>query len=144
MANEMQILGIPTNTTKRFTGSFTDIRTSTPIMFVSAFHDPVTPLHMAYSTSAGFIGSSVLVNNITNHCGLSQMSECTTNAVRAYLNNATLPANGTMCQPELLPWGLLPEGGFAADGASVEGLLTAEASPSERKKKKDPGQVGFA
>ncbi|KAI9885259.1 MAG: dihydrolipoamide dehydrogenase precursor [Watsoniomyces obsoletus] len=126
---------LPTNTTKRFTGSFKDITTSKPILFVSTLHDPVTPLHMAYSASSGFIGSSVLINNITQHCGLAQMSECTTNAVRAYLTDATLPENGTMCQPQLLPWGLLPEGGFAPDGTTVEGLLSAEASPGESKKK---------
>lgn len=36
----------------------------------------------------------------TQHCSISQPSKCTIDATRAYFENGTLPAAGTVCEPD--------------------------------------------
>lgn len=46
-----------------YTGSFSNVKTKNPLLFVGNTHDPLTPLASAMNTSAGFEGSRVLTVN---------------------------------------------------------------------------------
>jgi len=70
-------------------------------LLVGNSYDPVTPLVSAMNTSAGFEGSVVLHHNGYGHCSNAQPSLCTAKAIQAYFNNGTLPAPGTICQPDV-------------------------------------------
>jgi hypothetical protein len=47
---------------EKFSGSFTNVKTKNPILFINTLYDPVTPLISAQNSSAGFIGSRLLVS----------------------------------------------------------------------------------
>lgn len=91
----------------RFSGPF-EANTSFPIMFIANHADNVTPLISARNNSAGFPGSVVLIQNSYGHTSLSAPSVCTAKQVRAYFQNATVPAPDTICQPDTAPFGLQP------------------------------------
>ncbi|EKM51090.1 uncharacterized protein PHACADRAFT_263055 [Phanerochaete carnosa HHB-10118-sp] len=84
-----------------FNGTF-DTNTSTPILLIGNTFDPVTPIQSARNMSAGFAGSVVLQQNSTGHTSLSGFSTCTALAIRAYFQNGTLPAPGTVCETDTL------------------------------------------
>ncbi|KAJ4393497.1 hypothetical protein N0V93_002709 [Gnomoniopsis smithogilvyi] len=78
--------------------SLKDDAPAAPILFTSSRLDPVTPLENAYKMSANHPNSSVLVLDTVGHCASGNgWSECFNEAIRAYLENGTLPENGTMC-----------------------------------------------
>lgn len=52
----------------------------------------------------GFPSSVVLTQNSDGHCTLSAPSLCTAKHVRAYFQNGTLPAIGTVCEVDVLPF----------------------------------------
>ncbi|KIP04825.1 hypothetical protein PHLGIDRAFT_179591 [Phlebiopsis gigantea 11061_1 CR5-6] len=83
----------------RFNGSFTT-NTSSPILLIGNTFDPITPITGARNMSAGFVGSVLLQQNSTGHTSLSGFSTCTALAIHAYFANGTLPAPGTVCQPD--------------------------------------------
>ncbi|KAJ3561795.1 hypothetical protein NPX13_g8806 [Xylaria arbuscula] len=87
----------------RFDGPF-EGNTSFPILYVNNIADNVAPLVSATNNSAGFPGSVVLVQNSYGHTTLAAPSTCTANYIRGYFQNATLPAPGTVCEPELYPF----------------------------------------
>ncbi|KZS87451.1 hypothetical protein SISNIDRAFT_460849 [Sistotremastrum niveocremeum HHB9708] len=74
---------------------------SNKILIVSNTADPVTPiasaklLHNLLKNS-----SSLLVQNSPGHTSMSFPSLCTIMLVRAYFDNGTLPAEGTICEPD--------------------------------------------
>ncbi|BGP16924.1 hypothetical protein JCM10213v2_004932 [Rhodosporidiobolus nylandii] len=74
-------------------------KTSNPILFFSQTADPVTPLRSAEKMTAGFGEDSarLLVQNGFGHCSFAHPSLCTAKAMRAYLLDGELPANGTRC-----------------------------------------------
>lgn len=47
----------------QFSASLTGVNTRNPVLFVNTIYDPVTPLISAENSSAGFVGSGVLVSN---------------------------------------------------------------------------------
>ncbi|EKM52549.1 uncharacterized protein PHACADRAFT_126443 [Phanerochaete carnosa HHB-10118-sp] len=82
-----------------FNGSFTT-NTSNPLLFISNTLDPVTPITSGRNMSSGFAGSVLLQQNSTGHTSLSGFSTCTAIVIKEYFNNGTLPAPGTICQPD--------------------------------------------
>ncbi|EJC98516.1 uncharacterized protein FOMMEDRAFT_171118 [Fomitiporia mediterranea MF3/22] len=78
----------------RFNGSFIQ-NTSFPLLVIGNVADPVTPLANAVKMSKGFASSVLLTRNASGHTSLSGVSDCTTQAVRAYFLNGTLPKGGT-------------------------------------------------
>ncbi|KIV83824.1 hypothetical protein PV11_05815 [Exophiala sideris] len=78
-----------------------DIKTKNPLLLIGNTYDPVTPLVSAQNNSAAFPGSVVLQHNGYGHTSLAQPSLCTAEAVQAYFINGTLPAPGTICQPDV-------------------------------------------
>jgi hypothetical protein len=85
---------------ERYTGPFSAINTSYPILFVNGNHDPITPLSAAYETSANFPGSRLVVQNGHGHGSMSHTSRCTLQVVANYFNDGTLPDAGTVCQTD--------------------------------------------
>lgn len=79
-----------------------------PKQSIAAFLNDTFYCRGAISTSSGFIGSSLIINNATGHSSMSSPNECMFNHVTTYLRNGTLPTNGTICQPRILPFNLLP------------------------------------
>ncbi|KAJ4418262.1 hypothetical protein N0V82_005653 [Gnomoniopsis sp. IMI 355080] len=78
--------------------SLKDDAPAAPILFTSSRLDPVTPLENAYLMSSRHPHSSVLVLDTVGHCAQGNgWSECFNEAIRAYLDEGTLPKNGTMC-----------------------------------------------
>ncbi|KII91672.1 hypothetical protein PLICRDRAFT_517007 [Plicaturopsis crispa FD-325 SS-3] len=87
----------------RFAGPFT-ANTSSPIFVVTNILDPSCPSVTARRVHARFPGSGLLVQNSTGHVAFGTPSACTAAAVQGYFANGTLPANGTVCQPDELPF----------------------------------------
>ncbi|KAJ4304742.1 hypothetical protein N0V90_000269 [Kalmusia sp. IMI 367209] len=52
----------PWKAVERFEGSFANINTSYPILFVNSAFDPITPINAAWEVSAGFKGSRLLTH----------------------------------------------------------------------------------
>ncbi|KAH8592814.1 TAP-like protein-domain-containing protein [Bisporella sp. PMI_857] len=91
-----------------------ETRTAHPILFVGNYADNITPLGSAVRNARLFPGSSVLVQNSYGHCSTSTPSRCTFRARMAYFQDGTLPANGTVCEPDFLPFD--PDAHIAALG----------------------------
>ncbi|KIP07260.1 hypothetical protein PHLGIDRAFT_428077 [Phlebiopsis gigantea 11061_1 CR5-6] len=89
----------PVSGKDRFNGSFIT-NTSSPILLIGNTLDPITPIAGARNMSSGFAGSVMLQQNSTGHTTLSGFSTCTALAIHAYFANGTLPAPGTVCQPD--------------------------------------------
>jgi pimeloyl-ACP methyl ester carboxylesterase len=88
----------------RFTAPF-EANTSHPILLIGNTYDPVTPLKNAFKMSKGFPGSVVLTQNSTGHTSGSVYSSCTVDIIRKYFHTGELPEEGTVCEPDELPFG---------------------------------------
>lgn len=102
----------------RFTAPF-EANTSHPILMIGNTADPVTPLKNAFTMSKGYPGSVVLTQNSTGHTSGSVYSTCTINIIRKYFQTGELPDEGTVCEPDELPFG-------NADGSVVAGAMAGE------------------
>ncbi|KAJ7706783.1 TAP-like protein-domain-containing protein [Mycena rosella] len=73
-----------------------------PILFVSNTYDPVSPISSGRRMVDlfGRDNARLLENNAYRHCSVSQPSACIGSAIREYMINGVLPAEGTVCQPE--------------------------------------------
>ncbi|KAI2463703.1 TAP-like protein-domain-containing protein [Annulohypoxylon bovei var. microspora] len=85
---------------ERYEGDFR-VNTSFPMLLVGNTWDPVTPLASAKNMSQGFEGSVLLTHNGHGHLSLTQPSNCTNGFIQKYFLEGTLPAPGTVCQPNL-------------------------------------------
>lgn len=73
-----------------------------PALVVSNQWDPVTPLSSA-KLVAGRFGMRLLVQDTPGHCAFFSLSKCVSAAMKAYMIDGTLPAEGTVCQPDQIP-----------------------------------------
>lgn len=89
-----------TRAKERFGGSFTNIKTRTPILFVNTPYDPVTPMLSAINASSGFVGSDVLHHEGAGHCSPSTPSKCTIDKVRSYFVTGKIPDVSKPCFPD--------------------------------------------
>ncbi|KAL2783671.1 TAP-like protein-domain-containing protein [Aspergillus keveii] len=89
----------------RLHGSILEKRkTATPILFVSAEIDPVTPKRGAYKMSSVFRDSRVLIQDSVGHTALSAASSCLAQRAQEYYSHGRLPAKGTVCKPDVVPF----------------------------------------
>jgi pimeloyl-ACP methyl ester carboxylesterase len=91
---------------ERYTGPWTAINTSYPILFVNGNHDPITPLSGAYEASANFPGSRLVVQNGHGHGVTGHPSACTKKVIADYFNEGTLPDVGKVCQTDKTAYGV--------------------------------------
>jgi len=87
----------------RYTGPFA-ANTSYPLLIITTKFDPVCPLTNAKAAQKQYAGSALLVQNSYGHCTTSSPSLCTAKHIRAYFREGTLPAAGTACEVEELPF----------------------------------------
>lgn len=102
----------------RFTAPF-EANTSHPILMIGNTADPVTPLKNAFKMSKGYPGSVVLTQNSTGHTSGSVYSSCTVDIIREYFHTGNLPKEGTICEPDELPFGNA-EATMAAEGPTED------------------------
>lgn len=80
---------------------FEFVNTSAPVLFVNTPGDPVTPRSSAYNMQRLFGGSGVLIHNSPGHGYANAPSNCTNDIIAAYFADATLPEEGTWCEPDV-------------------------------------------
>lgn len=90
----------------RYEGTFTNIETLNPILFVNGPYDPVTPMVSALNSSAGFIGSEVLHHEGGGHCSSASPSKCTIDKVRSYWETGKIPDVSEPCIRDQSPFNL--------------------------------------
>ncbi|APA12989.1 hypothetical protein sscle_10g077590 [Sclerotinia sclerotiorum 1980 UF-70] len=101
--------GWKSRTKWNFIGPF-EQNTSHPILFIGNSADNITPLGSAIYNSNLFPGSSVLIQNSYGHTSASCPSKCTAKHRLAYFQTGILPSNGTVCEPDFIPFGIPVEG----------------------------------
>ena len=83
--------------------------TSHPILEIGNDADPVTPGRYAVKMAKGFEGAVALIQNSGGHCSISAPSRCTMGWVNLYFQTGILPPPGTVCEPDVLPFGPGPD-----------------------------------
>lgn len=112
---------------ERYWGDFQET-TNTPILFVNGQYDPITPINGAYNASAGFEGSVVLAHSGYGHGLLASPSTCAADYIQQYFKDASLPENGTVCQPDSSPlelWQAVVEASSTASNGSSNGTSSS-------------------
>ncbi|KAL8372541.1 hypothetical protein RB595_002057 [Gaeumannomyces hyphopodioides] len=79
-------------------------RPAAPLLFVSALHDPVTPLANARSMAKGHPGARVLVQDTVGHGALPSPSKCRLAHIRRYFATGEVPAEETLCETDCKVW----------------------------------------
>lgn len=90
----------------RYTGPYSTNNTAHPILIVNPSYDPVCPITDARKVRERYAGAGLLEQHSYGHCSWSAPSICTAKAVREYFVNGTLPEEGTVCEPDMLPFGM--------------------------------------
>ncbi|KAL4797992.1 Alpha/Beta hydrolase protein [Aspergillus venezuelensis] len=97
--------GVQVPETGMLQGSILDPRkTATPIVFVTAAVDPVTPKRGAYKMSSVFENSTVLIQNSVGHSAIASLSSCVVRNVQAYYSHGRPPPPDTVCEPDVVPF----------------------------------------
>ncbi|KAM5543350.1 hypothetical protein V8D89_003224 [Ganoderma adspersum] len=110
----------------RYTGPLAAQNTSHPILVVQPKFDPVCPLRDALAVRERYGGAGLLVQDSYGHCSTSAPSVCTAKAVKAYFQEGTLPGEGTVCEPDVLPFvGRVARSGVQSRSEEDERLLDA-------------------
>ena len=112
----------PVRPNSRYTGPLAARNTAHPLLIVQPKFDPVTPLR---AVRARYGGAGLLVQNSNGHASLSVPSVCTADLVRAYFEEGALPAEGTVCEPDELPFVGRRVGAAGAREEGDERLLDA-------------------
>jgi pimeloyl-ACP methyl ester carboxylesterase len=94
----------PVRDSDRFTGPF-DHRTANPVLVVGNTFDPATPYGNAVALSRELPNSRLLTLDGWGHTAFSQPSTCALQAEIRYLVDLRLPAPGTVCRPDVGPFG---------------------------------------
>lgn len=97
-------LGIKAPKSQIFEGYPGANKTSNPLLFVSTAIDPVTPLRAAEKMAKRFGGARLLVQDSVGHTSASSVSACTYGYFKKYLNDASLPDDGTHCKADHFPF----------------------------------------
>ncbi|KEF59390.1 uncharacterized protein A1O9_04234 [Exophiala aquamarina CBS 119918] len=106
----------------RFSGPFS-ASTSHPILWIGNTLDTVTPLRNAQHMKTLFPGSVLLQQDSEGHCSPTAPSLCTAKAVRKYFQTGELPLAGTLCKPDIKPFGLQVADGLKRLNAQDSELL---------------------
>ncbi|OJD34142.1 nedd8-like protein [Diplodia corticola] len=85
---------------ERYLGDFR-VKTKNPVLLVGNTWDPVTPFLSAKNLTYSLEGSVALEHRGAGHGSSAQISVCTSNAIRAYFLNGTMPAPGTVCEADV-------------------------------------------
>jgi pimeloyl-ACP methyl ester carboxylesterase len=93
----------PGHDSDRYLGPFTK-RTANPVLVIGQRWDPATPYEQAVSTSKILGNARLLTVNGWGHTSLFT-SSCADAKASAYLLTGALPAAGTVCQVEGIPFG---------------------------------------
>jgi pimeloyl-ACP methyl ester carboxylesterase len=97
----------PTMHTDAYDGPWN--RSRTPILVINAVHDPITPIWGAEAAVAELGDARLLKVNGDGHTSMFvEPSICRDDAELAYLVSLQLPAKGTICNVDQLPFGLSP------------------------------------
>jgi hypothetical protein len=96
----------------RYTGPW-NRPTANPILVVGNYFDPATRYESAVSLSHLLANARLLSLDGWGHTAIFK-SACIDNAVVRYLVDGTLPPVGTVCKPNMTPFGLPPAAGIAA------------------------------
>lgn len=88
------------NAKEKYAGSFENVKTKNPVLFINGHLDPVTPLVSAQNSSHGFVGSGVLETNLAGHCSSAEPSKCVTDKITSYFSTGKLPDLTTKCNPD--------------------------------------------
>jgi hypothetical protein len=91
-----QCAGWPAHDADRYTGPWNRV--------LNNRFDPATPLHNAQATAAELGDGRVLVVDGYGHTSLDVHSACATAAVTRYLTDLAVPAEGTSCAPDTVPF----------------------------------------
>jgi pimeloyl-ACP methyl ester carboxylesterase len=84
-------------------------RSRTPILVINAVHDPITPIWGAEAAVDELGNARLLKVNGDGHTSMFvEPSVCRDDAELAYLVSLQLPAKGTTCNVDQLPFGLSP------------------------------------
>ncbi|KAH7115900.1 hypothetical protein B0J11DRAFT_583950 [Dendryphion nanum] len=93
--------GIRALGSRRVAGPIGANSTSNPILFISNSIDAATAIRGAHKMSSRFPDSVVLEQRVNGHGFFGFPSQCTKAHVRAYLEHAILPAEGTVCEVDV-------------------------------------------
>ena len=87
----------------RYTGPW-GTRTSAPALVIGSTYDPITYLPGVRATTRLIPGSRLLTLHAWGHTSLA-VSECANAAIADYVVHGTLPAVGTVCESDTVPFG---------------------------------------
>ncbi len=113
----------------RYAGPW-DARTANPVLLVGNTYDPATPYSGARTVSRLLPDSRLLTLQGWGHVALGQ-SACIDTAVAAYLLEGDLPAAGTVCRPDVLPFAD-PEEAAPGEGAAARTAQSTGAEDADR------------
>jgi pimeloyl-ACP methyl ester carboxylesterase len=91
----------------RYVGPF-DRVTANPVLVVGTRFDPATPYIGARALADELGNARLLTLDGWGHTALFQPSSCAHDAMVNYLVNLTLPAEGTVCKPDVGPFDVAP------------------------------------
>ena len=116
----------------RYTGPFT-ANTANPVLVVGNFFDPATRYEGAQTVEGLLPNSRLLSLNAWGHVSLF-FSQCADQAVAQYLLDGTLPAEGTVCHQDFIPFVDFGASFTAASGAQLRAGLMPSLVPEAVRK----------
>ncbi|MCX5233205.1 alpha/beta hydrolase [Streptomyces sp. NBC_00233] len=94
----------PAKDADRFTGEYT-AKTANPLLFVNGTSDAASNYEQAVKTVAVVPGARLLTVNGPGHPASFIPNSCLSDAAERYLVSLRLPEKGTVCTPDLAPFG---------------------------------------
>lgn len=87
----------PVEDKNAFRGKIRNPASAAPIVVTGVTYDPATPYRMAVQLTADLGNARLLTMRGTGHSTLGAFNPCMLTAMVAYVDNLTLPAEGTVC-----------------------------------------------
>ena len=115
----------PGSMESRYAGPFNN-STANPVLVVGNFYDPATRYEGAVTVANLLPNSRLLSLNGWGHASLF-LSQCVDQAVSAYLTTGAVPAEGTVCNQDLVPFIDFPILQGAGEIAAARRLLVTPA-----------------